>query len=40
MPAGNNPFAQEWEPWEADMCVPMDKAALDNKVGIVWLPPS
>ena len=24
---------QEWEPWEADMCVPLSSADLEAKVG-------
>ena len=24
---------QEWEPWEADMCVPLSAADLEAKVG-------
>ncbi len=29
---------QEWEPWEADMCVPLSGADLDAKVGAAcWL---
>ena len=27
---------QEWEPWEADMCVPLSAADLQAKVTAAW----
>lgn len=29
----SHPFVQEWEPWEADMVVPLSPAELQQKVG-------